>query len=50
MGHVNYNTTVSYTHVLDDMKTEEAKRVGDFLKTSIQDDSDVDYSKFFGII
>ena len=30
MGHANYNTTVSYTHVLDDMKTKEAERVGDF--------------------
>ena len=31
MGHSNYNTTVSYTHVLDDMKQKEAERVGDFL-------------------
>ena len=31
MGHANYNTTVSYTHVLDDMKQREAEIVGDFL-------------------
>lgn len=32
MGHANYNTTVSYTHVLDDIKTKEAERVGNFLQ------------------
>ena len=31
MGHSNYNTTVSYTHVLDDIKLKEAERLGDFL-------------------
>lgn len=31
MGHANYNTTVSYTHVLDDIKTKEAERLGNFL-------------------
>ena len=31
MGHANYNTTVSYTHVLDDMKQREAEIFGDFL-------------------
>ncbi len=31
MGHANYNTTVSYTHVLDDIKSKEAERVGEFL-------------------
>ena len=25
MGHANYNTTVSYTHVLDDIKLKEAE-------------------------
>lgn len=34
MGHSNYNTTVSYTHVLDDMKQKEAERVGDFLNNT----------------
>lgn len=34
MGHANYNTTVSYTHVLDDIKLKEAERVGDFLENS----------------
>lgn len=24
MGHANYNTTVSYTHVLDDIKMRES--------------------------
>lgn len=34
MGHANYNTTVSYTHVLDDIKTKEAERVGNFLQNN----------------
>lgn len=34
MGHSNYNTTVSYTHVLDDMKQKEAERMGDFLNNT----------------
>ena len=32
MGHANYNTTVSYTHVLDDIKSKEAEKVGEFLQ------------------
>lgn len=31
MGHANYATTLSYTHVLDDMKNEEVAKVGNFL-------------------
>lgn len=31
MGHSNYNTTVSYTHVLTDKKTEAVKLAGDLL-------------------
>lgn len=31
MGHANYSTTVSYTHVLDDMKQREVAKVGSFL-------------------
>lgn len=34
MGHANYNTTVSYTHVLDDMKQTEANMIGDFLNNN----------------
>lgn len=30
MGHSNYSTTVSYTHVLDDIKAREAAKVGNF--------------------
>ncbi len=30
MGHSNYSTTVSYTHVLDDKLRENVERVGDF--------------------
>ena len=52
MGHVNYNTTVSYTHVLDEIKTQEAERVGDFLekKTSVEYDRQVEYNKIMGIL
>lgn len=32
MGHANYNTTVSYTHVLDDIKSKEAEKVGEFCR------------------
>lgn len=31
MGHVNYATTISYTHVLDDVRKKEADKVGNFL-------------------
>lgn len=31
MGHANYSTTVSYTHILDDMKQKEVAKVGNFL-------------------
>lgn len=31
MGHANYSTTVSYTHVLDDIKQKEIAKVGNFL-------------------
>lgn len=31
MGHVNYSTTVSYTHVLDDVRKKEANKAGIFL-------------------
>ena len=30
MGHANYNTTLSYTHILDDMKQKEVQKVGNF--------------------
>ena len=31
MGHANINMTMSYTHVLDDMLKQEAKKIGTFL-------------------
>ena len=31
MGHSNYSTTVSYTHVLDDVRAREVAKVGNFL-------------------
>lgn len=31
MGHANYSTTVSYTHVLDDIKLNNVKKAGNFL-------------------
>jgi len=34
MGHSNYSTTCSYTHVLDDVKHVEADRLGNFLDNS----------------
>lgn len=32
MGHSNYNTTISYTHVLDDIKQNEISKIGNFLE------------------
>lgn len=31
MGHSNYSTTVSYTHILDETKAKEVAKVGNFL-------------------
>ena len=31
MGHANYATTVSYTHVLEDMRRKEVEKIGKFL-------------------
>lgn len=49
MGHANYNTTVSYTHVLDDIKTKEADRVGDFLQNTSNTET-FEYDKLLGIL
>lgn len=49
MGHANYNTTVSYTHVLDDIKTKEAERVGDFLQNKNNDEK-LEYNGLLGIM
>ncbi|MBS6194946.1 MAG: tyrosine-type recombinase/integrase [Clostridiales bacterium] len=49
MGHANYNTTVSYTHVLDDIKTKEADRVGDFLQNTNNTET-FEYDKLLGIL
>lgn len=35
MGHANYSTTVSYTHVLEDLRQREVAKVGNFLETGI---------------
>ena len=43
MGHANYNTTVSYTHVLDDIKSKEAERVGEFLQNKNNEET-VEYN------
>jgi hypothetical protein len=34
MGYSYYNTTVSYTHCLEDVKQREAQKVGNFLNVS----------------
>lgn len=49
MGHANYNTTVSYTHVLDDIKSKEAERVGEFLQNKNNDET-VEYNALIGIM
>lgn len=49
MGHANYNTTVSYTHVLDDIKLKEAERVGNFLQNK-NNDQKLEYTDLMGIL
>lgn len=49
MGHANYNTTVSYTHVLDDIKMREALSVGDFLQNN-NNKEEIEYGALMGII
>lgn len=49
MGHANYNTTVSYTHVLDDIKIQEAERVGNFLENKKNTETR-EYDLLLGII
>lgn len=49
MGHANYNTTVSYTHVMDEIKSKEAKRVGDFLQNDNNEET-YEYEKLLGIM
>lgn len=49
MGHANYNTTVSYTHVLDDIKSKEAERLGDFLQNK-NNDNKYEYNGLLGIM
>lgn len=49
MGHANYNTTVSYTHVLDDIKAKEALRVGDFLQNN-ENKETIEYESLVGIM
>lgn len=35
MGHSNYSTTISYTHVLEDKKNEEVSKIGNFFENEI---------------
>lgn len=35
MGHSNYSTTVSYTHVLDDLRKKEIDKAGNFLDNGV---------------
>lgn len=49
MGHANYNTTVSYTHVLDDIKLKEAERLGDFLENG-NNNQVLEYNDVIGIL
>lgn len=57
MGHANYNTTVSYTHVLEDVKQSEANRIGNFLdntekmqKSGNLNNDEIEYNKIIGIL
>lgn len=49
MGHANYNTTVSYTHVMDDIKLKEAERVGNFLQNT-SNSTKIEYESLIGIM
>ncbi|MCU7378956.1 site-specific integrase [Clostridiales Family XIII bacterium ASD5510] len=48
MGHANYNTTLSYTHVMEDMQREVADQVGSFLSETghVQGPPKFEYKEF----
>lgn len=52
MGHSSYQTTLSYTHILDEMLSREAEKVGNMLQLDKQEkkDGSSEHEKFFGII
>lgn len=50
MGHANYATTVSYIHVLQEIKLKEASRVGNFLDNSNNRTLKIDYDNMIGVI
>lgn len=52
MGHANYQTTISYSHVIDDMKQVEAQRLGNFLEVTdfAQMNKRAEYERLAGLI
>lgn len=50
MGHSNYNVTVSYTHVLEDIKLLEAKKIGNFLTPGKSKSEDEDTQNMYNIV
>lgn len=50
MGHVDYNTTARYSHVLEEMKKLEAKKIGNFLEDTTNQKIEVEYENLLGII
>ncbi len=52
MGHENFSTTLSYSHVFEDMKKIEAEQIGNFFdeKPSTQLNKKAEYEKLIGII
>ena len=46
--HADCNTTVSYTHVLDEIKSKEAIRVGDFSQNN--NEETFEYEGLLGIM
>ncbi len=51
MGHSNFNTTVSYIHIMEGMMREEADKIGNFLEdTIIYDYNRKEYEELMGVI
>jgi len=50
LGHANYNTTLQYSHALNDFTKSEAEKIGNLLNSTICVNSEDVYNKIAGIL